>query len=43
MIGAIYVGKRQTDLQMLKESLQSFKLGEIYFPHIISNHHYKHI
>lgn len=36
IIGAIYVGKKQTDLQMLKESLQNFKLGETYFPHIIS-------
>ncbi len=36
IIGAIYVGIKQTDLTILRDELQKFKLGETFYPYIIN-------
>ena len=36
LIGAYYVGVRQSKLDMLNRTIKSYKLGETYFPYVIS-------
>ncbi len=36
IIGAVYVGTKQTNLKYLKEVIQGFKLGKTYYPFIIT-------